>query len=144
MTWQTCKTQKWFSDQQSDLSCFVRNEQRTDWGICWRFLQTILSINLIRKSREFAFLTHIHIQNNAKTKQPWKNMQCWKVSRNEATRNSMIQGKLSWPIRAQNLSSHGSKGPPAGATNLGQGWHTHNFHLGPLISVTTEAQVGWS
>ena len=51
---------------------------------------------------------------------PWKNMQCLKLSKNEATSNPMIQGK--------NSGSHGSKGSLAGATDLGQGHRTHNRH----------------
>ena len=33
MTWQVRYELKWFSDQQSDLSYFARDEQRTAWGI---------------------------------------------------------------------------------------------------------------
>jgi hypothetical protein len=55
----------------------------------------------------------------------------------------MIQGKTRRPIRVQDSGSHGSMGPPAGATYLGQGRRTQNRHLGPLTSPSAEAEVGW-
>ena len=41
-----------------------------------------LDVNLIVQSREFAFCTHILMQNNAKSHMPWKILQCWEMSRN--------------------------------------------------------------
>ena len=70
-------------------------------------------------------------------------MQCWKLSRNEATINSTIQGKIHRQIRTQNSGSHGSNGPPAGATDLGQDRRTHNRHQGSRTSPSAEAKVGW-
>ena len=62
---------------------------------------------------------------------PWKNMQCWKLSKNEGYKNPMIEGKIRRPIRAQNSGSHALNSPSAGATDLGQGRNTHSHHRGP-------------
>ena len=68
-------------------------------------------VNLIIQSREFAFPTHILMQNNAKSHMPWKILQCWEMSRNAGYMPPKSQGTKHRTIRARCSGSHGSKSP---------------------------------